>query len=403
MELLDALRGFALAGVLLANLVAFSLYAFLPSDLMAVLPTARWDRLLDPALGTLVSGKFFTLFSLMFGVGFAMQMQRTNADIAARSRYLRRLGALFAIGLGHAYLLWWGDVLRYYAVLGLLLLPLYRWSARSLVIVGAVLIVVQPLLAQGFPAAALPLATQAQANAAALAAFGDGDWSTMLHGNREFADWWLPAHWGTVMSIAGCMLIGAALGRSRMLVDPDAHALSWRRLLLALPGGLALALMLTLSDYGRVPWPDGWRDSDGAQLLSRTLNRAAGLVLGVGYMAAFVLSFRGRIGRRLLLPLAPLGRMALSNYLAHSVIGIGLFYGVGLDLGPRYGLPGVVAVWAAIFVGQILASRWWLGRFRFGPVEWLWRSATYGRLQPMRRVARFDLSATMARGGRAPD
>lgn len=403
LALLDALRGFALAGVLLANLVAFSLYAFLPGEQMAALPTAGWDRWLEPALSTLVSGKFFTLFSLMFGVGFALQMQRTSADAARRRRYLRRLAVLFAIGLLHAYWLWWGDVLRYYAVLGLLLLPLYRWPARRLVTVGAILILAQPLLAQWFPAAALPLATQERAHAAALSAFATSDWSTLLRGNRVFADWWLPAHWGTVMSIAGCMLMGAALGRSGVLNEPDAHGLFWRRLLLALPAGLALALMLMLVDYGRIPWPEGWQQTDGARVLLRMLNRAAGLILGMGYMAAFVVLFGRRGGRRWLQPLAPLGRMALSNYLAHSVIGIGLFYGVGLGLGSRYGLPGVAAAWVAVLGAQILSSHWWLARFRFGPVEWLWRSATYGRLQPMRLNPRFATPAEAIARGEAPD
>ncbi len=385
LDLLDALRGFALAGVWLANLVAFSLYAFLPSQSMAALATADVDRLLDPALTVLVSGKFFPLFSLLFGVGFSLQMQRTNGHPTGQRRYLRRLGALFVIGLLHAYLLWWGDVLRYYAVLGLMLLPLYGWPAPRLVTLGAVMIVVQPLLAQLFPAAELALVTQDRAYAAALAAFSSSDWSTMLRGNRLFADWWLPAHWGTAMSVAGCMLIGMALGRSGALRDPVAHAQFWRRLLLALPVGLALALALTLSDYGRLPWPGGWQHSDSAKLLLRVLNRAAGPILGLGYMAGLVWVFGTRRGQRVLHQLVPVGRMALSNYLGQTLVGIGLFYGIGLGLGPRYGLAGVVTVWFGVFLSQIALSRWWLARYRFGPVEWLWRGVTYGCRPPMRR------------------
>ncbi|MHB8912649.1 MAG: DUF418 domain-containing protein [Lysobacter sp.] len=386
LALLDALRGFALAGVLLANLVALSLYAFLPGERMAALATAGIDRLLDPALGVLVSGKFIALFSLLFGVGFAIQMQRAAGDPAARRRYLRRLGALLAIGLLHGSLLWWGDVLRYYAVLGLVLLPLYRWPTRWLVIIGAVLIVVpQPLLAQLFAEAAPRLATQEQAYAAALAAFTSPDGSTMLHGNRAFFDWWLPMRWGIPLAVAGCMLIGVALGRSRVLHDPAMHAPFWRRLLIALPVGLALALGLMLAEYGRLPGPEGWPAGDGARAWLRMLNRTAALLLGLGYMAGFVWLFGQRHGRRALLPLAPVGRMALSNYLAQTVVGVGVFYGVGLGLGPRYGLVGVGVAWVLVFAVQIAVSHWWLARFRFGPAEWLWRSATYARWQPMRR------------------
>ena len=385
LALLDALRGFALAGVLLANLVALSLYAFLPADRMAALVTAGVDRLLDPALGALVSGKFITVFSLLFGVGFAMQMQSADGDPAARRRTLRRLGALLAIGLLHGFL-WWGDVLRYYAVVGLLLPPLYRLPGRWLVTIGAVLVVVpQPLLAHLFADAGPRLASQEQANAAALAAFASSDWPTVLRGNRAFFDWWLPMRWGIPLAVAGCMLIGVALGRSGVLLDPAAHALFWTRLRFGLPAGLVLALGLVLADYGRLPGPDGWQAGDGARVVLRMLNRATGLVLGLGYMAGFVWLFGLRQVRRVLQPLAPVGRMALSNYLAQTVAGVGLFYGVGLGIGPRYGLVGVGIAWALVFAVQIAASHWWLERFRFGPAEWLWRSATYARWQPMRR------------------
>lgn len=387
LELLDALRGFALAGVLLANLVALSLYAFLPAEQMRALPTAGIDRLLDPALGALVSGRFITLFSVLFGVGFAMQMQRAAGDPDARRRYLRRLAALFAIGLLHAHLLWWGDVLRYYAVLGLLLLPLSRLPARALVAIGTVLIVVpQPLIAHLFAGAGPPLAPQEQANAAALAAFSSVDWSTMWHGNRAFFDWWLPARWGIVLAVAGCMLIGVALGRSGALLDPSAHARFWNRLLLALPVGLALSLGLALVEYGRLPGPDAWQAGAGAgRALQRMLHHGATLLLGLGYMAGVVWLFGQPRGRQALQPLAPVGRMALSNYLAQTVVAIAVFYGVGLGLGPRFGLVGVGVAWVLLFAAQVAASRWWLARFRFGPAEWLWRSATYARWQPMRR------------------
>jgi uncharacterized protein len=82
--------------------------------------------------------------------------------------------------------------------------------------------------------------------------------------------------------------------------------------------------------------------------------------------------------------LAPMGRMALSHYLTQSVLGIALFYGIGLGIGPRWGVAGWWSAWALIFAGQIAISHWWLARFRFGPMEWVWRSLTYGRRQPFR-------------------
>ena len=384
LDLLDALRGFALSGVLMANLVAFSSYFFLSGEASAALPTAAVDRLLDPAIGILVSGKFISLFSLLFGVGFALQMQRNAARDEGVRRYLRRLGVLLVIGLLHAAL-WWGDILRYYAVLGLLLLPLARLRPRTLATLGIVLVVLpHPSLSAWFAGSGPPPATQDQAYAAALAAFSSHDLATMLRGNWQFNSWWVPVHWGLLPSISGCMLVGAALGNSGVLRDPARHALFWKRLLLAFPIGLALAFFVKLGDYGRLPMQAAWLDNDAGRMLLRELNQATALVLALGYAAVFVWLFARPAWRRWMQHLAPVGRMALSNYLTQTLVGIALFYGVGLRLGPSYGLVGVVVVWALLFGAQIVFSRWWLARFRFGPAEWAWRSLTYGQWQPMR-------------------
>ncbi|MFD0738881.1 DUF418 domain-containing protein [Lysobacter koreensis] len=389
LELLDALRGFALAGVLLSNLLVFTQFAYLDDAGRAALPSAGLDRVLEPALNLLVTGKFLTLFSLLFGVGFALQMQRADDDAdptsRRRRRYLRRLAVLLVIGLAHAWL-WWGDILRYYALLGLLLLPLQRLSTRALAVLGAVLAVVpHPLFAQLFAAAGPALASQEQAHAAALAAFGDTRWPPMLHGNRVFGQWWMAKHWGLACTVAGCLLVGAALGRSGVLRDPAAHPRFWRRLRLALPLGLLLAVGLTLSAYGRLPSPAAGADGGIARMGLRMLHDAATMLLGLGYLAGFAWLFGRARWRRGLQWLAPVGRMALSNYLLQTLAGIALFYGVGLGWGPRWGLPGLLAAWAAVFAAQVALSHAWLARFRFGPAEWAWRSVTYGRRQPLRR------------------
>src|SRR3546814_8833075 len=132
LELLDALRGFALAGVLVTNLEAFSLYYCLSPAGAAAPPTFAADRGLAPAIDLLVSAKFITLFSIMFGIGFALLMQRIGQS-GGRRWYLRRLAVLFLIGLLHSAF-WWGDILRSYAVAGLLLLPLARMRPRNLAI-----------------------------------------------------------------------------------------------------------------------------------------------------------------------------------------------------------------------------------------------------------------------------
>ncbi|HVI57953.1 MAG TPA: DUF418 domain-containing protein [Luteimonas sp.] len=392
LDLLDALRGFALAGVLLANLDAFSLYFFLPREAALALPTAAIDRWLDPANGMLVSGKFITLFSIMFGIGFALQMQRMGEG--GRWRYLRRLAVLWLIGLLHVSL-WWGDILRWYAVMGLVLLPLARLRPRTLAILGVALVTLPHAPLSLWWPGGWPLATQEQAFAAALATFSGHDPAALLHGNAWFAHWWTQSHWGMALAIPGRMLIGAAIGYSGVLSDPAAHARFWNRLLwLALPLGLALVLATEMVDYGWIAPPAAWPGGAAGTMLLRTVNQDAALLLGLGYAALFVKLFADPRWRRRLQPLAPVGRMALSNYLTHSVVGVAVFYGVALGVGPRWGTVAIWAVFLALFGAQVALSGWWLARFRFGPAEWLWRSLTYGRRQPMRRAGGEDATST---------
>lgn len=381
--LLDGLRGFALAGVLLANLTAFSLYFFLPRDAVLALPWPLWNRVLDPLLSVFVSSKFITLFSLMFGVGFALQMQRRADDPGAPRRYLRRLLVLFAIGLAHS-LLWWGDVLRYYAVIGLLLLPLRRTAPRLLAVAGVALVVLPHALvsAYGDWPHALP---QAQADAAAYAAFSSRDAAEALRGNLAFSLWWLRAHWGEITWIAGCLLIGTAIGRSGALASPERHRAFWLRLAdIALPAGVLASIALEIADYRAWPWFLALQAAPASAACVNVVRDAAVLTLGLGYLGGLVCAFVTLAGRRAMEVLAPVGRMALTNYLGHTAIGLAVFYGIGLGIGARGGLGAVLLAWVAIFALQIAVSHAWLARFRFGPMEWLWRSLTYGRRQPMR-------------------
>lgn len=243
-ELLDALRGFALFGVLLVNLRALSLYDFLPADAKGALPSAGVDSLLAPLMASLVDGTSVTLFSLLFGVGFAIQSQRAQGRPGGTARYVRRLLLLLGIGLVHAYVLWWGDILRYYALLGLLLVPLSRLPAWAMAAVGAVIVVALPVLLQPvLPGLLPPQISSAESAARALEAFQSDRWTTLWQANFErdvrmrIAVWMLPGY------VLGRLMIGAALGRSQVLQQPEAHLAFWRRLfaaMLAVGGGRRL-------------------------------------------------------------------------------------------------------------------------------------------------------------------
>ncbi len=250
--LLDALRGFALFGVLLVNLRDLTLFSFLSEPAQAALPTARWDHWLDLIMAAVVDVKAFTIFTLLFGIGFALQAERAVAAGAGLARFGRRMFILFAIGLVHAYLLWWGDILRLYAVLGLFLIPLARARARTLAILGVFIAVFLTPFLRPLMNALLPTIVPAkQASAAALMAFQSASLPTMWSGNLALDTWMRISAWGLPFYILGRLLIGAALGRSGVLREPRTHRRFWVRLLaLCFPLGIALTAFVMLRDNG---------------------------------------------------------------------------------------------------------------------------------------------------------
>jgi uncharacterized protein len=199
-------------------------------------------------------------------------------------------------------------------------------------------------------------------------------------------EWYEPRPLATAAFVAfalGMFLLGAWLQRSGAIAQPSAHARLHRLLRwVALPAGLALALASTA-----VSVRFDWEHDATHSMLAMALMLLASPLMSLGYIAWVVAALQTGTGARVLSLLAPAGRMALTNYLLQSVVGTLVFYGYGLGLWGqvprRWQLLGVFAVFAA----QVALSHWWLARFRFGPVEWLWRACTYGRLPPMRHAA----------------
>jgi len=384
-ELIDALRGFALAGVLLANLDPLSLYYFLDEAARARLPTAGFDMWAAYATNLLVTGKFITLFSLLFGFSFSVQLERARAKGAGLAPYLRRIAVLLLIGCLHTYLLWWGDILLVYALLALALVAFLPVPDRWLLITGLVLALswplAKPLIEQMQPPG---LASEAQMHATSLAAFSSDSVAAAFTQNIAFANWNRWASWGVLPFVFADFLLGYWAGRKRLLHEPLTHTALLRTLVLA--GGLA-GLVASVA-APRLEASSAAAEGLGAVALTGlgvVLERLGPLGLGCAYAAGFALLFQRPAWQRWLRWLAPVGRMALTNYLIQTPVCLALFYGIGLGFGPAGGYPGRFTAWALIFAAQVAFSHWWLARYRFGPVEWVWRSATYGRAQLLRR------------------
>jgi uncharacterized protein len=402
-EAMDVLRGFALLGILLMNIEAFvgPVYGAL-SGLDPALRGA--DRFADAAIYILVQGKFYTLFSLLFGMGFAVMLARAQA--AGRpfaALYLRRTLALLAIGLAHLLLVWSGDILTVYALVALVLLALFRntpvsrlpkWGLAAYLVPSLVLLLagVAGSAAQADPAAAAELAeglaAQQQAMDEAIAAQraiqGGSDYPASIA--RRWADFglflgYLPVFGSQVL---GMFLLGAWFVRSGAIARPGEFPRLYARLRwVALPAGLALMLL----SYRLVPTVSFAR-MDLVSAAAAALAAVAGLLMCLGYLAWVLRGLQaGGAAARALAALAPAGRMALSNYLLQSLVCTAIFAGYGLGYFERLPRAWQVPFAFALFAAQVAASRWWLARYRFGPAEWLWRTATYGRRQPMRQPA----------------
>jgi uncharacterized protein len=390
-ELLDALRGFALFGILLANIHYFSGWSFLEADARAELAGAAVAQVEGFLFLLLIDGKFYTVFSLLFGIGFALQLQRLQRRTArALTVYLRRLFALWLIGMVHLCLIWDGDILVLYALTGLVLLLLRDVSDRQLLI-GATVLILLPIV--GWPLVRL-LGLHPLFGVQGLA---DATWASLSHGadvppaewlaRPDWASLWVWLQSGPVYRIAylldswrlpkvlGVMMLGLWAGRrlGNGLLE-DSRLL--RRVAL---GGLALGLPAN-AIYAAL---GGLFHETMLPGIAAQAAYALGVVpLGLAYAALFALAWR-RAGSPLQ-RLAPAGRMALSSYLGQSLICIALFYGVGLGLVGELGPLGFYAVALAIFAAQVVLSTLWLQRFEQGPLEALWRWMTYGGGAPAR-------------------
>lgn len=384
-DLIDALRGFALLGVCLANLSPLSLYEFLGPEEQAALPTSGFDVVARNVIEELVNIKFITIFSLLFGLGFAVQLERAQArGHRLVPGYVRRLLVLLGIGAIHAWFVWWGDILFTYALVGLLMLPLRHASNRLLLIVGLVVAMLPPLIAPAVRPLLPEFASQAQMYGRAMEAFSGGSWAQAIEFNLQMSGWARVSNWALVCFVLGRFLLGYWAGRAGLLQEPERHLPLLRRILFgALLAWLAATALAQVQATMLAAWPR--IDIQPVKVAIRMLLRIGPLALGIAYAAGFALLYRRPAWEHRLRWLVPLGRMALTNYLAQSLFGIALFYGIGLNLGPRYGMVGILVVCVLVLTLQVTWSRWWLHRFQYGPVEWLWRWATYGERPPMRR------------------
>ena len=391
---MDVLRGVALFGVFLVNMTGFAHVGLMSTESqLDALPTAAWDAVLHDIIDLLVSDKANTTFAFLFGLGFYLQMSRLETRGVDFTRvYRRRLFVLLAIGALNFCFLWTWDILHLYALAGFALLALRRVSNRTLVVIGVTCAIfgrtAQKTLTEFTSAATWTGAPDPYADAAVLArqALSErGDYPGLVASFLDFAwvDYFASGLLiGWIFYALGRFLLGAWVGRHEWIARSRDFLPGWRQLTRwALPGGLILqAIAVALNE---APWVD---DFEHREFFSWALHLVAVPVLAAGYIAGIAVLFNGDRGRRVLAPFAHVGRMALTNYLAQGFIIAFVLFGVGpgLALAGRIGTCALTAIVVLGFAAQMIASRWWLERFQYGPMEWVWRALTYGKRPGMR-------------------
>ncbi|MFZ6026813.1 MAG: DUF418 domain-containing protein [Chloroflexota bacterium] len=371
-QILDILRGFAVFGILAVNIAGFATPAFLPGYVQPI-TTPWYDHLAEALVQFFCEGKFYTIFSFLFGLGFSVQLARSEAkgkDI--RSFYPRRLWVLLGLGILHAIFLWLGDILRLYALLGFALLAFRTRRDRTLLIWAAILFVLSFVL------------VAFSSDDSAIPGFDMIGMTRQVYTSPSYLNVLIFQFFGSIASfifialsqgpsVMALFLLGLLAGRIKFFEQLEENRPRLQRILVVglIVGLLGNAVYLFTENI----WLGSLGLTVGAPALAAT------------YISGLSLLSLRPTGSKMIAPLANVGRMALSNYVLQSVVCAFMFGGFGFGLYEKVGAAGLLGITFAVYLLQIPLSAWWLGRFRFGPLEWVWRSLTYGQRQPMRKVA----------------
>lgn len=392
---IDVLRGVAVLGILLMNVQSFGLIgaAYVNPTAYGDFTGANWWTW---AIGrVLVDQKIYGVFAMLFGAGIVLMTSRVEArGLSPAKLHYRRMAWLALFGMLHAFLIWSGDILYTYALCGAVAYRFRHRTPRALIVWGMTFIVVGAAiwLAAGLSLPFWPAADvkgfeleewrpTAAMIAREIAAYG-GSWSaqTSLRVDdaigMETYIFALFVFWKTV----GLMLVGMALFKTEVFSATRPPRFYWRMIVVGTLVGASLSIAGIYDDVAHA-----W-DVRYAFFQGDLWNYWGSFALAFAWVAAIMLLCRSSVAPRLH-ALGAAGRMAFTNYILQSMLCTTLFGGQGLALFARLDRVHLLGVVASVWGIELALSTWWLARFRYGPLEWLWRSLTYGVRQPMRRVA----------------
>ena len=391
-EILDILRGFALLWICVANYPGFALYNEDKPELVTIMPAPFLDKIINFCHYAFVDGKFYSLFSLLFGIGFAIIITKSS-EHQNKNLWLfyKRIIILMLFGLAHLMLLWTGDILLLYGMIGLVL-PLFRKLSNKTLITLWICLILSPIAIDG-----LKVVSDGKINIAKPVfekAIKISEESGITEDNHQtwplvkkdygsllvYLKTGVLFRYGSLLNsnrfvkVLGMFILGFYVGRNRLYQNLDTRFTLLKKVrfwgfAIGLPFSL---LMAYLEIYGN-------RDSATAYLLN-TISYAFGVVpLSLAYTATLCLLYWKTNWYKRLVIFKPVGKMALTNYILQTVFGIVIFYGIGLGLGTQSSLLFILLVSVCVFLLEIILSSIWLKFFNYGPLEWLWRQVTYGK------------------------
>mgnify|MGYP001009382156 CR=1 FL=1 len=405
---MDVLRGFSILGIFIANLHSLSWYNFTDPAATGSMLLPGTDRKVLFLHHMFIEGKFYSIFSFLFGWGMIMQLKGADAKGVHGKPIIRRR-LFFMLLLGAMHLMFWpGDIVFFYALLGFILLPLTRLHEKKMLITGVVLLLSPILLywlKMHYPLFNMPaqqmyawgekvdkITIGVDSDESFRAFIKSAGWPELFKAATggffyRYGDLFMQSR---IPKVLGMMLIGAAVGKSGFYRNLEANRKSLyiiiaAGLLVGLPANYILAHYMDLNDGSYYKF-----QMNG---FYRTLAYALGVApLAAVYIATFMLLFRRDAWRKKMLLLAPVGRMAFSNYISHTLIGNFIFFNAGLGYMGTVGPLCYTLLALVVFMLQIIASTIWLKYFNYGPLEWIWRSATYKKRQPFIKDHRTEKS-----------
>lgn len=412
----DVIRGIAVLGILSMNIIGFAFHAAAYADPSVVGGATGLNLWVYAVNAVLVDGKMRGIFSLVFGAGVVIMTARAEkrglldgADI-----HYRRMFWLMLFGVLHAYLLWWGEILYPYALLGLFLYPMRRLSARGLIISGIVFTVLVTLFTVGAPFRSISLrdeaakADQAQAAGTQLSeeqqgaqrawrehlksvkpdaaeiqrvndAFGGSFASALKERAKLVAQWhFVPYYFPLMWDMLCMMLFGMAMVKTGVLTGERSYAFYGKVAAIGYAIGIPASIWMVWANvnanFDHIAM--GWNG---------IAYEPARIAVCFAHIAIVMMIVKAGALKWLTAPLAAVGQTAFSNYIAQSIICSTIFYGYGFDLFGKLQRYEAYYVVLGCWLFALIASPLWLRRYRFGPLEWGWRSLTYWRRQPMLR------------------